>query len=170
MPVTLPTYVTKSAARRTVRSIDLESSGVWTSGRSEIDSRHRARGRRGRGGDEEGRGRRERSGRVGRPERGRRLLARHSHSSARPALWRIRSSPRPGVNVLPRRSVGVPAIFRGCGAVGSASRSHREGQGFESPQLHRLCRSERFLGPGGRVEVHRKSTLTRPREAFFGPS
>ena len=39
VPVTLPTYVTKSAARRTVRSIDLESSGVWTSGRSEIDSR-----------------------------------------------------------------------------------------------------------------------------------
>ena len=38
VPVTLPTYVTKSAARRTVRAIDLESSGVWTSGRSEIDS------------------------------------------------------------------------------------------------------------------------------------
>ena len=40
VPVTLPTYVTKpAAARRTVRSIDLESSGVWTSGRSEIASR-----------------------------------------------------------------------------------------------------------------------------------
>lgn len=38
VPVTLPTYVTKPAARRTVRAIDLESSGVWTSGRSEIDS------------------------------------------------------------------------------------------------------------------------------------
>lgn len=40
VPVTLPTYVTKpAAARRTVRSIDLESSGVWTSGRSEVASR-----------------------------------------------------------------------------------------------------------------------------------
>lgn len=40
VPVTLPTYVTKpAAARRTVRSIDLESSGVWTSGRTEVASR-----------------------------------------------------------------------------------------------------------------------------------
>ncbi|MGL5809216.1 MAG: divisome protein SepX/GlpR [Nocardioides sp.] len=40
VPVTLPTYVSKSpAARRTIRSIDLDSTGVWTSGRSELDSR-----------------------------------------------------------------------------------------------------------------------------------
>ena len=40
VPVTLPTYVTKpAAARRTVRSIDLDSSGVWTSGRTEVASR-----------------------------------------------------------------------------------------------------------------------------------
>ena len=39
MPVTLPTYVTApAAARRTVRTIDLDSTGVWTSGRSEVDS------------------------------------------------------------------------------------------------------------------------------------
>lgn len=39
LPVTLPTYVSKPAAtRRTVRTIDLESTGVWSSGRSEIDS------------------------------------------------------------------------------------------------------------------------------------
>jgi hypothetical protein len=39
MPVTLPTYVTKPAAtRRTVRTIDLDSTGVWTSGRTEGDS------------------------------------------------------------------------------------------------------------------------------------
>ncbi len=39
VPVTLPTYVSKEpAARRSVRTIDLESTGVWTSGRSEIDS------------------------------------------------------------------------------------------------------------------------------------
>ena len=38
-PVTLPTYVTAPAApRRTVRTIDLDSTGVWTSGRSEADS------------------------------------------------------------------------------------------------------------------------------------
>ena len=39
MPVTLPTYVTAPpAARRTVRTIDLDSTGVWTSGRSEADT------------------------------------------------------------------------------------------------------------------------------------
>ncbi|MDP3892138.1 hypothetical protein [Nocardioides sp.] len=39
VPVTLPTYVTKEqATRRTVRTIDLDSTGVWTSGRSESDS------------------------------------------------------------------------------------------------------------------------------------
>jgi flagellar basal body-associated protein FliL len=39
VPVTLPTYVTKPpAARRTVHTIDLESTGVWTSGRTEADA------------------------------------------------------------------------------------------------------------------------------------
>jgi hypothetical protein len=39
LPVTLPTYVTKAAAtRRTVRTIDIDSTGVWSSGRSEADS------------------------------------------------------------------------------------------------------------------------------------
>ena len=36
--VPLPTYVSKSVATRTVRTIDLDSTGVWTSGRSEADS------------------------------------------------------------------------------------------------------------------------------------
>ena len=39
MPVTLPTYVSKpAAARRSVRTIDLDSTGVWTSGRTEADA------------------------------------------------------------------------------------------------------------------------------------
>jgi hypothetical protein len=39
VPVTLPTYVSKpAAARRTVRTIDLDDSGVWTSGRTEGDA------------------------------------------------------------------------------------------------------------------------------------
>ena len=39
VPVTLPTYVTKPAAtRRTVRTIDLDDSGVWTSGRTDADA------------------------------------------------------------------------------------------------------------------------------------
>jgi hypothetical protein len=38
LPVTLPTYVDAPAARRTVRTIDLDATGVWSSGRSEIDS------------------------------------------------------------------------------------------------------------------------------------
>jgi hypothetical protein len=39
VPVTLPTYVAKEpAARRSVRTIDLDSTGVWTSGRTAADS------------------------------------------------------------------------------------------------------------------------------------
>jgi hypothetical protein len=39
VPVTLPTYVTKPAAtRRTVRTIDLDGTGVWTSGRTDADA------------------------------------------------------------------------------------------------------------------------------------
>jgi hypothetical protein len=39
VPVTLPTYVDKEEATRSVRTIDLDSTGVWSSGRSESDSR-----------------------------------------------------------------------------------------------------------------------------------
>lgn len=39
VPVTLPTYVNKpAAARRTVRTIALDDTGVWTSGRTEADA------------------------------------------------------------------------------------------------------------------------------------
>lgn len=39
VPVTLPTYVDKEPAkRRTLATIDLDSTGVWSSGRSEADS------------------------------------------------------------------------------------------------------------------------------------
>ncbi|HWU23584.1 MAG TPA: hypothetical protein VN088_18745 [Nocardioides sp.] len=38
VPVTLPTYVDKAAAARTVRTIDLDSTGVWSSGRNAGDS------------------------------------------------------------------------------------------------------------------------------------
>ncbi len=38
VPVTLPTYVAKAAAGRTVRTIDLDSTGVWSSGRNAADS------------------------------------------------------------------------------------------------------------------------------------
>ena len=35
LPVTLPTYVTKPRAGRTVRTIDFDAPGVWTSGHVE---------------------------------------------------------------------------------------------------------------------------------------
>ncbi len=38
VPVTLPTYVDKPAAARTVRGIDLGSDGVWTSGNTQADT------------------------------------------------------------------------------------------------------------------------------------
>jgi hypothetical protein len=39
VPVTLPTYVDKAEAARSVRTIDLDSTGVWSSGRNESDSK-----------------------------------------------------------------------------------------------------------------------------------
>jgi hypothetical protein len=38
LPVTLPTYVTKAKAKRTVRTIDLGEPGTWTSGHTAEDS------------------------------------------------------------------------------------------------------------------------------------
>jgi len=38
VPVTLPTYVSKPVAPRSVSTIDLDSTGVWSSGRSDSDS------------------------------------------------------------------------------------------------------------------------------------
>ncbi|HJQ07292.1 MAG TPA: hypothetical protein VJ872_17715 [Nocardioides sp.] len=38
VPMTLPTYVDKASAARTVRTIDLDSTGVWSSGRNAGDS------------------------------------------------------------------------------------------------------------------------------------
>lgn len=37
-PVVVPTYIAKDMARRSVRTIDLDSTGVWSSGRSAADS------------------------------------------------------------------------------------------------------------------------------------
>jgi hypothetical protein len=39
LPVTLPTYVTKPTARRTVRTISLDDDNTWSSGRSPEDSK-----------------------------------------------------------------------------------------------------------------------------------
>jgi len=39
LPITLPTYVSKPRAARTVRTIDLSQPNTWSSGRSEADSR-----------------------------------------------------------------------------------------------------------------------------------
>ena len=38
LPVTLPTYVGKPQAKRTVRTIDLGEPGTWTSGRTPEDA------------------------------------------------------------------------------------------------------------------------------------
>lgn len=38
LPVTLPTYVNKARAARTVRTIDLSAPGTWTSGRDDADT------------------------------------------------------------------------------------------------------------------------------------
>ena len=98
MPVTLPTYVTKpAAARRTVRTIDLDSTGVWTSGRTDADSQIA------READEPPRPRAKRQ--HGRRPPRRRLLTRARFRVAPPSLV-----------------LTFPTAW-GCGAVGSASRS-----------------------------------------------
>ncbi|MCY7396069.1 MAG: hypothetical protein LH468_07955 [Nocardioides sp.] len=38
MPFVVPTYVVKEQVRRSVRTIELDSTGVWSSGRNDIDS------------------------------------------------------------------------------------------------------------------------------------
>jgi hypothetical protein len=43
LPVTLPTYVSKPKAKRTVRTIDLGEPGTWTSGRTAEDTQIVAR-------------------------------------------------------------------------------------------------------------------------------
>ncbi len=43
VPVTLPTYVTKPKAKRTVRTIDLGEAGTWTSGHTPEDAEIAAR-------------------------------------------------------------------------------------------------------------------------------
>ena len=62
LPVTLPTYVTKpAAARRSVRTISLDDTGVWTSGRTEADAavareadeQRKARGSKGSDGEDQ---------------------------------------------------------------------------------------------------------------------
>ena len=96
MPVTLPTYVAKpAAAPRSVRTIDLDSTGVWTSGRTDADAQL-AR--------EADAAAKARSDSRRRPKPRRRLLT--------PSI-----SSRPAVLVLT-----FPTAW-GCGAVGSASRS-----------------------------------------------
>ena len=56
LPVTLPTYVTKPKAKRTVRTIDLGEPGTWTSGRTAEDTQivAQAAAERGRGGGRRG--------------------------------------------------------------------------------------------------------------------
>ena len=55
----------------------------------------------------------------------------------------------------PIRGVVSFPIAWGCGAAGSASRSHREGQGFESPHLHRHPNGPSRDGPFGISRVGR---------------
>ncbi len=55
LPVTLPTYVTKAKARRTVRTIDLGEPGTWTSGRTVEDAEIAARATEPPAGDGDGR-------------------------------------------------------------------------------------------------------------------
>lgn len=38
LPIMVPTYVAKEQVRRSVRTIELDSTGVWSSGRSDLDS------------------------------------------------------------------------------------------------------------------------------------
>src|SRR5687768_2794863 len=56
-------------------------------------------------------------------------------------------------------------MVRGCGAAGSASAWHAEGQGFESPQLHRNTWSAAMSEPRQRNQDMATGHLMGP----FGP-
>ncbi len=112
VPVTLPTYVAKEpAARRSVRTIDLDSTGVWSSGASAADSALAREAERGRA-RRQVRCRGDRAapggwvGRLTRPSRG--------------DPSRFEAAPD---RVLTFRFASLGAHSWGCGAVGSASRS-----------------------------------------------
>jgi hypothetical protein len=68
-------------------------------------------------------------------------------------VWSMRANSRVHnvvvVSDWERRGVKVSTAPRGCGAAGSAPRSQRGGQGFESPQLHRDNRSSKAFSRSG---------------------
>jgi hypothetical protein len=68
--------------------------------------------------------------------------------TAQPASSAATSPPDQGVHPKERPAAAPrPRASRGCSSVGRALRSHRRGQGFESPQLHQHKRIPR-LSPG----------------------
>ena len=71
----------------------------------------------------------------------------HAYNRTVPLDFRVRPARWLGFREL---SAGLPPSGNtwGCGAAGSASAWHAEGQGFESPQLHPYhCRSDGVSGP-----------------------
>ncbi len=109
VPITMPTYVSKPLAPRTVRTIDLSGPDV------DLAAAARPPGHRGR----PGAGATPSRLRRGRDRRRRDGCARE---------------PPSGLTVVKSRVlIGLGPVAWGYGAVGSASRSQREGQGFESP-------------------------------------
>ena len=160
VPVTLPTYVTKPAAtRRTVRTIDLDSTGVWTSGRTDADAAARPRGRRGRQGRAQGPPRRRR------PARGR-LLTPTPPRTARgpwPSSWSTPALPGRRRARLRRR-----AAARRCRALLAAGtprsppirevRDQQRRVGHRRPDPHHRARRRQHDAR----DAHRPSTGRRP--------
>ena len=115
VPVTLPTYVSKPAAeRRSVRTIDLDATGVWTSGRTDADAAlvREAEERARHEGEET-------------PER---AVGGGSEDGSQGGSTPIRSARSAGANVCHRAHgrrarPATSSSTWGCGAVGSASRS-----------------------------------------------
>src|SRR5450631_1551594 len=68
------------------------------------------------------------------------------------------------------RGVKVSSAPWGCGAAGSAPRSQRGGQGFESPQLHRYHhRSKALSRSGTRALWHLGTKYQQQRTAVAHP-
>ena len=139
VPQTLPTYVTAPRASAVPRGIDRSRPGEWT-GSAMVETAQAMRSR-------------PRSAPLADPSE----IDHGAEHRRDPGRGRVVGPASRGQRVgvsRPHAASCYPFLrtTRGCSAAGSAPRSQRGGQGFESPQLHHLRRGRR----------HRRRPLRMP--------
>ncbi len=196
-PATLPTYVTAPPAAGFPRVIDTATPGAWTAAAMlERAQQQKARAERMAAAKAEAiaRAKAEQAAAEARSRDDDFLVAavdrvacRRHLGAAVPAARRQRVGPTAPIDPLPLPAAALGRLALaartgyplqahwGCSAAGSAPRSHRGGQGFESPQLHRE-EGPRYATGGpprcrGSPERHRpRGTSPRARNGRSDPS